>query len=436
MLSREDLYDLVWSMPMTKVGEQYQVSGSYMARVCTLLNVPRPERGYWAKLAVGKACPPEPLPEARPGDQLFWTRDGQLPPAPSTQRPPRRSAKTQVVIPRTRVHRLIQGARGQFENTRRVDDDGYLKPYKKLLVDVTASKAGLDKALAFTSDLFNALESVGHRVVLAPNNEHFRRTSIDEREVRTKRSPYHHTSLWSPWRPTVVFGGDVAIGLAVVEMSEGVLMRYVSGKYIRDAEYVPPKPSRYRVDHTWTITQELPCNRLRLIAYSPYWGADWSSEWNETKTARLEPSIASVVKAIEAAAVEIVAKLEEAARRAEIARREQIIAEEKRRREEDRRRVEQSVRDSLEHLRQVIVRWADAVSVENFLAGVEQHAADLPVDQQAHVLEKLHLARQLLGTQDPLSFFLRWLAPQERYRSIYPSADDAPAALPTDGGPE
>jgi hypothetical protein len=71
-LTREELYTLVWSEPMLKVSARYGVSSSYMARVCTLLNVPRPERGYWAKLAVGKAQPAPPLPDARPGDELVW----------------------------------------------------------------------------------------------------------------------------------------------------------------------------------------------------------------------------------------------------------------------------------------------------------------------------------------------------------------------------
>jgi hypothetical protein len=55
VVSREELYELVWSTPMIKVAEKFTVSGSYMARVCSDLLVPRPERGYWAKLAVGKA---------------------------------------------------------------------------------------------------------------------------------------------------------------------------------------------------------------------------------------------------------------------------------------------------------------------------------------------------------------------------------------------
>ena len=81
MVSREELYELVWSMPTTNAAKKYSVSGSYLARICSVLRVPRPERGYWAKLDVGKAPPRPALPEALPGDQLSWSQEGD-PPAP------------------------------------------------------------------------------------------------------------------------------------------------------------------------------------------------------------------------------------------------------------------------------------------------------------------------------------------------------------------
>jgi hypothetical protein len=49
-----------------------------------------------------------------------------------------------------------------------------------MLVDVIASFASLDKALSFANDLFNALESAGHRVCLAPSRERFYRAHVDE----------------------------------------------------------------------------------------------------------------------------------------------------------------------------------------------------------------------------------------------------------------
>jgi hypothetical protein len=57
---------------------------------------------------------------------------------------------------------LIQGAKEHFENTRPSRESTYLKPYKRLLVDVTTSQAFLDSALGFANELFNALEATGY----------------------------------------------------------------------------------------------------------------------------------------------------------------------------------------------------------------------------------------------------------------------------------
>ena len=58
---------------MLKLAARFGVSSSYLARICTLLNVPRPDRGYWAKLAVRKAPHKPSLPAALPGDDTAWT---------------------------------------------------------------------------------------------------------------------------------------------------------------------------------------------------------------------------------------------------------------------------------------------------------------------------------------------------------------------------
>lgn len=419
-MTRDELYELVWSKPMTEVAKNFDVSSSYMARVCTALNVPRPERGYWAKLAVGKAPAPNPLPEAQPGDQLHWSKDGKLHPPPPPQVLIRRQRSSKTRVPVDSIHHLIRGARQHFENSRPVTDGGYIKPYKKLLLDVTTSQACLDKTLKFANDLYNALESAGHRVVTAPSGQGFYRGHIDEREARKEQRNYHHNGLWSPNRPTLTYVGAVAVGLAIVEMSEQTVMRYIgNGQYIRDADYVPPKASRRFVDHTWTTTREAPCGRLRLIAYSPYSRVSWTTDWQETKPAPLDRSLKTIVKAIETAAAELVAKLEEANRKADLAHREWLAAEERRHREEDQRRVAQSVKDSSDHLGQVIQQWAQVMSIEQFLRGVEDHAAALPDNERHHVLERLALARSFLGNRNPLEFFMSWKTPIERYQPRY-----------------
>jgi hypothetical protein len=46
---------------MIKIAATLGVPGSYLARVCSVVAEPRPER-YWAKLAVGKGPPMQPHP--------------------------------------------------------------------------------------------------------------------------------------------------------------------------------------------------------------------------------------------------------------------------------------------------------------------------------------------------------------------------------------
>lgn len=269
-LTREALYALAWSEPMLKVAARFGVSSSYMARVCTRMNVPRPALGYWAKLAVGKAQKQPPLPKARPWDELIWSRDGDnvrvakpLPKPPLAVRT--RPAGT---APRPDQHPLIRGAKSLFEVGRLSYEGGYLKPGKYLLPDLTVTKSGLDKALSFANQLFLSLEERGHRVVIAPYGEHFRREAVDEREKPGKS--HHYNNLWSPGRPTVVYIGTVAIGLTIIEISEEVEACYVNGEYVRTSDYVPPKRGRYAIDHGWTTKKDFPTGRLCLQAYSPY----------------------------------------------------------------------------------------------------------------------------------------------------------------------
>ena len=158
---------------------------------------------------------------------------------------------------------------------------------------------------------------------------------------------------------------------------------------------------------------------MRIVAYSPYGRVTWSTQWQETKVASLRSQIRTIVKNIEAAAPDLVAKLEVADREAEIRHQEWLEQEEHHRREQDRRRVEQSIADSNTELRKVIEHWSDVTSIERFLAGVEQRANDLSDSDRHHVLERLALARAFVGSHDPLDFFRAWKTPEERYTSRY-----------------
>jgi hypothetical protein len=75
--SRKQLYDLVWSQPMTKVAVQFGLSDRGLAKLCERHGIPVPPRGYWAKHAAGRSVKRPPLlslEPARPEPSIFVSK--------------------------------------------------------------------------------------------------------------------------------------------------------------------------------------------------------------------------------------------------------------------------------------------------------------------------------------------------------------------------
>ena len=69
-VTRQELYDLVWSTPASRLAQDFGVSDVAIAKRCKRLGVPRPSRGYWAKIEAGKKPRKSPLPPT--ADELFY----------------------------------------------------------------------------------------------------------------------------------------------------------------------------------------------------------------------------------------------------------------------------------------------------------------------------------------------------------------------------
>lgn len=52
-ISRSALYDKVWTTPMSRLSKEYGISDVALAKVCKKYDIPRPPRGYWARLQNG-----------------------------------------------------------------------------------------------------------------------------------------------------------------------------------------------------------------------------------------------------------------------------------------------------------------------------------------------------------------------------------------------
>jgi hypothetical protein len=53
-VSREALYEEVWSDPATIVAPRYGLSDVGLLKICKKLHIPVPGRGYWARITAGR----------------------------------------------------------------------------------------------------------------------------------------------------------------------------------------------------------------------------------------------------------------------------------------------------------------------------------------------------------------------------------------------
>jgi len=53
-LTRKELYDLVWSTPVSKLTQQYALSSEGIKKNCKQFEIPMPDSGYWMKLKFNK----------------------------------------------------------------------------------------------------------------------------------------------------------------------------------------------------------------------------------------------------------------------------------------------------------------------------------------------------------------------------------------------
>ncbi|WMC93214.1 hypothetical protein [Kineothrix sp. MB12-C1] len=63
LYNRERLYEEVWATPTTQLAKRYEVSTSFLTKLCKNLNVPKPSSSYWNKLKYDVDIFKEPLPQ-------------------------------------------------------------------------------------------------------------------------------------------------------------------------------------------------------------------------------------------------------------------------------------------------------------------------------------------------------------------------------------
>jgi len=194
VLAREELYEMVWSEPITRIAKRLGASDVAISKICRKMNVPRPPRGHWARAQHGYPTIQPPLPKAKPDTPREWVL------TPQGRR--QTFSQSDVDIPTIRVpeklgkpHPKLIAIRTELREARRDEYGRVCSSYR--LIHVT--KASISRSLRLLTALFRTLEQRGHSIsendsgiTICAAGEEFR-VSLYE---AAKRIPHPNPSDW------------------------------------------------------------------------------------------------------------------------------------------------------------------------------------------------------------------------------------------------
>jgi hypothetical protein len=381
-LTRQELYEQVWTTPMRKLAASYGLSDVGLAKICDNHDIPRPERGHWAKKEFGKEPPRTPLP-ACDDPELQTVRllereprepgPRPKPPEPEYDEDVTRALERARGLPKVAApaklrnrHPLVEGTREALEDAK-PDEHNLVGPRwdrREKSLCMSVGKASVRRALAFLDALVKAVERVGGKVEVV-------------------------TGQWS--RETAVwFCGEKVTTIRLRE------------RYKQVERTTPPKD---RWD--WNKCEFVPTGRLLLDRGPSSYGTPFCQDTEKGR--RIEDGInGAIVRWVEEVGRERIERRkaeEERRRRAEEERlRREREAELQRRREEllQRQRAEQA---RVDRLCADASAWKQSQALREYIAEVERVALarDGGGEAGGELARWLEWARQQADRLDPFT---------------------------------
>ncbi|MDR6992464.1 hypothetical protein [Luteimonas sp. 3794] len=159
-ISRTDLFRLVWSDSLGKVGARFGVSDVAVAKACRKHGVPLPKQGHWAREAKSRDRKPK-LPQVREAwlDTVYFDppppRDPALP-VPESQ------SSIEVAVDLSKCKPIVRTTHRVLRKAS--EDKGLLiKPRNEVALDLRVSKTSLERALLIFDAIIRATEERGGR---------------------------------------------------------------------------------------------------------------------------------------------------------------------------------------------------------------------------------------------------------------------------------
>ncbi len=159
-IPREELYAMVWETPLSRLGPTLGISGVALGKACERYQVPRPGRGYWARLQHGLKVKQTQLPVVEDEKLkivvLYPGHPGEGPPAVPCKPP-----GPPIVVPErlTDPHPLVTRTAALLAKEKTGDYPTLYGRARDGALAVEVSRASLDRALRILDTLIKEVEN-------------------------------------------------------------------------------------------------------------------------------------------------------------------------------------------------------------------------------------------------------------------------------------
>jgi len=171
IITREDLYEKVWSQPITHIAEEYGVSDSTIIKICKKMEVPRPGAGHWTKVGCGKTVKKAKLPKlskkgiseyrlSSHSGRVYDKCDDKTNDHPLISFEKDEINKIVVEKEITNPHNLTLKNQKSFRNSN-TDDRFMLRPRAKKHCNLKVTEGTVERALNIMDALLKAFELRG-----------------------------------------------------------------------------------------------------------------------------------------------------------------------------------------------------------------------------------------------------------------------------------
>lgn len=170
-ITRKQLYEKVWSTPMSVISKEYGISDVGMAKHCKRHDIPRPPRGYWAKVEHGQKPPKVKLPNPDQDATISIRVQSEQQVDPQIQMQVDAAIdKLGPIAVKDNLrgcHYLI-GEMREYLNNRDVFPSGLYKITQEAPLDLKVSKTNMHRAMIIMDALLKAMESQGWGIRRGP----------------------------------------------------------------------------------------------------------------------------------------------------------------------------------------------------------------------------------------------------------------------------